>query len=331
MKKSNSLKIDAISHISPLNWMEALRKASPRNYQRVTRTPPLFDLDARFKIMDEFEGLVQVLTLGPVIEEIPDPKLTVELARIANDGMAELVAKYPSRFVAALACLPMNDIDAALKEVDRAIKHLNFKGVLINSNEYGKPLSTAGFMPLYEKMSHYDLPIFIHPQRPTNVPDYESKYGISSIFGWPYDTSIAMTHVIFSGALEKYPTLKLITHHGGGMIPYFEQRIIQHTAKLELMGRGDFLKELTKPPIEYYKMFYNDTAIHGNVPALMCAYNFCGADHILFGADMPLGDSYFGNRSYRQTINAIEQMEIPDRDKQKIFKENVRELMHLSI
>lgn len=95
--------------------------------------------------------------------------------------------------------------------------------------------------------------------------------------------------------------------------------------------RSEYIQGLTKAPIEYYKMFYNDTAIHGNLEALMCAYSFCGADHLLFGTDMPLGDYYFGYRSYRQTTNAIEAMEITDDEKMKIFRDNARRLLRLSI
>ena len=331
MTKLYPLMIDAYAHITPKKFLEVLRQVSPEDCdRRIFHTPPLYDLDARFRIMDRYDGLVQVITLGPVITEIADPTKTVELAKYANDGLAELVLKYPDKFVAAIASIPTNDMESAMIELERAIKDLRFKGVLINSNEYGKPLSSPEFMPLYEKMSQYNLPIFIHPQRGNNTPDYEFKYNIPSIFGWPYETTLAMTHLIFGGILEKYPNLKFITHHGGGMVPYYEQRIIQHNAKHEMM-RGDYFRELTKTPIEYYKMFYADTAIHGNVPALMCAYSFFGADHIVFGADMPLGDRYFGYRSYRQTVNAIQKMDITEDERKKIFADNARKLLRLTI
>jgi predicted TIM-barrel fold metal-dependent hydrolase len=330
--KSNWLKIDAIAHVTPAKFLEALRKISPEDVERrILHTPPLYDLDARFRIMDKYQ-VMQVITLGPVISEIADPDKTVELSRLANDGMAELVLKYPDRFVAAIASVPMNNIDAALVEVDRAIKVLKFRGILINSNEYGKPLSSPDFIPIFDKMSKYNLPIFIHPQRGTNTPDYESPYAIPSIFGWPYETTLAMTHLIFGGVLEKYPNLKIITHHGGGMVPYYEQRIVQHYAKHEISIRSsEFMQSLTQPPIDYYKKFYCDTAIHGNVPALMCAHNFFGADRVMFGADMPLGDRFFGFRSYLQTITAIEQMDISDEDRQKIFADNARKVFRLLI
>jgi predicted TIM-barrel fold metal-dependent hydrolase len=95
--------------------------------------------------------------------------------------------------------------------------------------------------------------------------------------------------------------------------------------------RAEFVRKLSKTPLEYYKMFYNDTAIHGNTPALMLAYNFWGADHIVFGADYPLGDYYYGSRSYRQTINAIEAMNISEAEKKKIFVDNAINLLRIPL
>ncbi len=124
--------IDVYPHILPAKYIEALSKKLPANsyaLRRVDDYPALADLDIRFRIMDKYEGLVQVLALGqPAIQDVVGPKDAIELARIANDEMAELVAKYPDRFVGAVACLPMNDIDAALKEVDRSITELRFRG-----------------------------------------------------------------------------------------------------------------------------------------------------------------------------------------------------------
>ena len=197
-----------------------------------------------------------------------------------------------------------------------------------------KPLDSPEFIPLYEKMCQYNLPILIHPMRPPTYPDYRteklSKYYLWDTFGWLYETTAAMTRLVFSGVLERYPNLKVITHHCGGMVPYFEQRIIGFHDQFERRGAKEKVG-LTKSPIEYYKMFYNDTAIYGNTPALMCAHAFCGADHLLFAADMPLGDSQLGYRNYRQTINAIEEMDISDMEKRKIFEDNARKIFNLPI
>ena len=335
-----SLKIDAYAHISPPKYTEALRQAYPAFYnQLLGKVPPLFDMDERFRIMDMYEPIVQVLTVGPVppLEAFADPKKSVDLAKMANDEMAELVLKYRDRFVAAIALLPMNNIEAALEETDRAINELGFRGIYVHSNINGKPLDSPEFLPLFEKMAKYNLPIYIHPWRGDDFADYKtentSKYMIASIFGWPYETTVAMTRLVFSGILEKHPNLKVVTHHCGGMVPYYEQRILQHYGQQDRAyhKQAGYLHELPKTPIEYYKMFYNDTAIHGNTPALMLAYHFWGANHLVFGADMPLGDYYFGFRSYRQTINAIEAMDITDDEKKKIFVDNALSLLRIPV
>jgi len=338
MSDMAAVKIDGYSHISPSRYTEALRKEFPGFYKQILgSTPPLFDMDARFQVMDAFGPLAQVLTVGPVppLEVFADPGRAVALATLANDEMAELVSKYPERFVAAIALLPMNDVEAAMNEADRAIKELGFRGIYVHSNINGKPLDAPEFLPFFEKMAAYDLPIYIHPWRGNDFPEYlsevESKYSISSTFGWPYETTAAMTRIVFSGLFERFPDLKVVTHHGGGMVAFYEQRIVQHFSQLGISYHdySEYLRELEKSPVEYYKMFYNDTAIHGNTPALMLAYSFWGADHLIFGADMPLGDPAFGMRSYSQTISAIEAMDITEAEKQMIFAGNVRRLLRL--
>lgn len=283
--------------------------------------------------MDNYEELRQVLTLAsPPIEEVVDPKEAVELSKIANDELAELVTKYPQRFAAAVACLPMNNIDAALKETDRAIKELGFKGVQIYTPTNDKPLDLPIFVPLYEKMAQYGLPIWIHPSRERETPDYKtenySKYWIFSMFGWPYETTVAMTRLVFSGILQKYPNLKFIVHHCGGMLPFFAQRMAGGQDFAEARLKARFKQGLTKPPLEYFRMFYADTAIYGHTPGLMCGYAFFGAEHMLFGTDMPY-DSGGGNRYTGDTIKAIEKMDIPELEKAMIFEGNAMRLLGL--
>ena len=335
-RSSHSLIIDAYAHISPPKYTEVLRKDYPGFYNNILgRCLPLYDMPHRFRIMDKYPEVVQVLTVGPVppLEAFAKSEKSVPLAKLANDEMAELVSKHRDRFVAAIALLPMNNVNAALKEAERAITELGFKGIYLHSNINGRPLDSPEFLPFFDMMARYNLPIYIHPWRDDSVAEYaaeeKSKYMIASVFGWPYETTAAMTRIVFSGIFEKFPTLKIVTHHCGGMIPYYEQRIVQHYGEHERSGIAPFLRELSKSPLEYYKMFYNDTAIHGNTPALMLAYHFWGAGQIVFGADMPLGDHYFGFRSYRQTISAIEAMDITDAEKRRIFSENVQRLLRL--
>jgi predicted TIM-barrel fold metal-dependent hydrolase len=331
----NSTILDAYAHISPPKYTEFIREKYPVMYNNMLGPcVPLYDMDTRFRIMDKFPEVVQVLTIGPVppIEHFANEQQTVELAKMANDEMAELCHKYREKFITAIALLPMNNIDAALDETDRAIKELGFRGAYVHSNINGKPLDAPEFLPLWEKMSKYDLPVYIHPWRPPEFSDYateeESKYNIAGNFGWPYETTVAMTRIIFGGILYKYPNLKIVTHHCGGMVSFYAGRIYQHYGN---QSQRRNLTNITRTPLEYYKMFYNDTAIHGNTPALMLAYDFWGPDKLVFGADLPLGDYYWGSRSYRATIDAINAMEIPEEDKKKIFLDNARNLLRIPI
>ena len=160
--------------------------------------------------MDKYPDVVQLLTIaGPNLESVLEPKDAAECARIANDEMAELVAKHPDRFCGACASLPMNDIDAALAETDRAIKDLRFRGVEIFTDYNGRPVDAPEIFPLYEKMAAYNLPILLHPRRTNTTADYEGEKSrntsIYTNFGWPYETSLAMARLAFGGPLEKYP------------------------------------------------------------------------------------------------------------------------------
>lgn len=343
------MKIDIFCHITPPKYLEALeKKIAPE----VSRELPsrhlttLTDLDARFRIMDHYPDMVEVLTVtNPPIEGIVDPADAVELSRRVNDEMAELVAKYPDRFAGAVACLPLSDMDATLKEVDRTINDLNFKGVQIFTHVMGKPLDLPEFMPLYEKMVQHDLPIWIHPwfQHVGAVAKSEDQFESYRVFtgkkdpAWamaraafdlPAATSTALTRLVYSGLFDRYPDIKFITHHCGSSIPYFFKRIEMHC--LMFGAHEDLDLGLKKPVPEYFKMFYGDTALHGNVSAMMCGYDFFGADHLLFGTDMPFG-SESGLWPVRQTVDSIEKMDITAAERKKIYEDNAKRLLRLPL
>jgi predicted TIM-barrel fold metal-dependent hydrolase len=270
----------------------------------------------RFRIMNRHPDVLHVLTVAnPPLDLFVSPDDAAELARIANDEMAELPLKYPDKFVAAVACLPMNNIDAALEETDRAITQLGMKGIQIGTRVKGEPLSLPKFKPLFEKMAEYNLPIWIHPIMNNKL---DQDYGI---FSWPFETAMAMFHLVNSGVINDYPNIKFITHHCGSMVPYFAKRI-KHT-----------MAAVRKDPIaqnaeEHFRKFYNDTAIYGNTDALMCGYAFFGVERILFGTDAPLAGK-FGLT--RETVTSIERMNIPESEKEKIYIQNAVDLLKLSL
>jgi predicted TIM-barrel fold metal-dependent hydrolase len=140
--------------------------------------------------------------------------------------MAELCQKYPSRFPSFVASLPLNNQGEALKEAERAVKQLGASGVQVFTNVTGKPLDDASVLPILEELARRDTVIWMHPTRGANLTDYasehQSKFEIWWAFGWPYETSAAMARLVFSGIFDRQPELKIITHHMGGMVPYFE-------------------------------------------------------------------------------------------------------------
>jgi len=322
------MKIDIFAHLMPKKYKEAIYKQTGRKFLML-EVPTLTDLDHRFRLMDDYPEMLQVITtVGPVPEAIAEPERAAELAKLVNDEMAEVVTKHPGRFLAAVATLPMNNIDAALKEMHRAIEELGMKGIILHTPVNGKPLDLPEFIPIYERMSLFDLPIWLHPRR-EQTPDYasesESKYWIWCLWGWPYETTIAMTRLVYSGIFDKYPNLKFITHHCGAMVPYFEGRIHCIDGLARFCGKS-FGKGLKRPLLDYYRMFYADTALQGTTPALMTAYRFFGPDHILFGADFPFEIEY-GAGTLKDTIKSIEAMDIPESDRKKIYEDNAKRLL----
>src|SRR5436190_6521938 len=191
------MKIDIFNHIFPQNYFDeyiAGPKALPDIGKRVRNMPTIVNLDARFKVMDEFGDYCQVISLpAPAIEAFGGPDKTPDIARFANDGLAELTRKHPKRFPTFIASLAMNNPDEATKEAIRAVTHLGAGGVQIFTNVVGKPLDEPEFQPFFDEMAKRDIGIWMHPARGANVPDYitekKSKYEIWWTLGWPYETS----------------------------------------------------------------------------------------------------------------------------------------------
>ncbi len=334
------MKIDIFNHLFPKNFFDKMIEVAPNQKdigKRVRSIPVVVDLEKRFRVMDQFEDYVQVICLpNPPLEILGSPDVTCELAQIANDGMAEYVAKYPDRFPGFIASLSLSDPDAALTELERAIKDLKAVGVQFFSNVKGAPLDLPEFEPLFAKMADFDLPIWIHPARAANFPDYltekKSKYEIWWTFGWPYETSAAMARIVFAGYFDKYPNLKIIAHHLGGMIPYFEGRVGPGWDQLGSRTSDEdytvLLKQLKKRPLDYFKMFYADSAVFGSAAATKCGLAFFGADNVLFASDSPF-DPEKGPGYIRETIKVINELPISDTDRQKIFEGNARRLLKL--
>jgi uncharacterized protein len=335
------LMIDVFNHIFPKLFLSRLIEKTGTATNMLKRSlgvKMLVDLDRRFEVMDLFgPDYRQILSLGsPPIETLVAPGDMSDLARAGNDGMAELVSQYPARFPGFIASLAMNDAGAALAEAKRAIEQLDARGIQLYTNVNGKPLDAPEFQPLFAYMAAQDLPVWLHPARSQEVPDYASEaqslYEIWWTFGWPYETSVAMSRMVFSKMLDRLPNLKVITHHMGGMIPYFAGRIGPGWDVLGSRTSGEdyrkLLTELKHRPHDYFKMFYADTALFGAKAATECGLEFFGADRVLFASDTPY-DPEGGSMFIRETIRIIRELDITEEQREKIFHGNAERLLRL--
>jgi aminocarboxymuconate-semialdehyde decarboxylase len=329
--------IDVFNHFMPKAYLDRLRTLIP-DHVAVTAFPrlkTLCDIDARLALLDEFDGLQQVLSLAnPPLELIAPPDQTPHLARLANDALAELCRRHPDRFPTFIAALPMNDIDASLMEIDRAVNDLGARGVQVFTNVAGKPLSLPEFRPIFQRMVAHDLPVWVHPMRGPNFPDYASEQvseaEIWFSFGWPYETTACMTRLIYSRLFDELPDLKIITHHMGGMIPYFAGKIGLGFRQI-FFGtpeRNPAAEDLRHQPMDYYKMLYADTALNGDLAATRCGHAFFGTSSCLFATDAPF-DAEQGRGLIRNTIKAIEALPITGGRREMIFAGNARALLKL--
>jgi predicted TIM-barrel fold metal-dependent hydrolase len=338
---ASMLKIDIFNHIYPEGYFARFMKVAPTYKdigKRMRNIPMLTDLNVRFRVMDGFDDYQQVLSLPtPPIEVFASGADAVDLAQAANDGMAELVRRHPDRFPAFVASLPLNDPDAAARELHRAVDDLGARGFQMFSNVLGKPIVAPELLPLFDAMAAYDLPIWLHPYRGADVSDYrteaQSQYEIWWTFGWPYETSAAMARLVFAGYFDRFPALKIITHHMGAMAPYFEGRVgpgwDQLGARTSDTDYSAVLRSLAKRPLDYFKMFYADTALFGAYEPTVCGLRFFGAGHVLFASDAPF-DPEKGPMYVRETIAIVDRLPVSSHEREQIYWRNAKALLKLS-
>ena len=323
------MKLDIFNHVYPKAYFERIREHG--RVGKLYGMKALVDLDTRFRLMDEFGDYAQVICLsGPPLERLDQPEA---LCRIANDGMAEMVAKHRDRFPGFVASLPMNDPDALLREAERSVRELGAVGVQAFSQVNGRPLTAAPTQPLFGLMERLDRAIWLHPEREADQPDYtaedRSHYEIWFALGWPNETSVAMAQIALSGVFDRHPNLKVIAHQMGGTIPYLAARVENVFARFGT--RSGFEADqaaraaLKKKPIEYFHMFYTDTT-SGNLDAARCALAFFGPERLLFGTDAPFGPE--GGAAYvRGAIRVVDELPLTSPERDAVSAGNAEKLL----
>lgn len=328
------MRIDVAAHILPARYFARLQEI-PGFYmsRRVKSIPCLSDLGVRFSMMDRFPEYRQVLSLAiPPLDRLGGPDVTPDLARLANDDLAGLVAAHPDRFIGAFGGLPLNNPDESLRELERLAREPAFAGVQVYSNVAGRPLDEPGTLEVIEEAARRRMPIFLHPARSaTDLPDYAceraSRYDLWQIFGWPYETTIAMARLVFSGFLDRHPDAVIIAHHMGGLAPHFDGRIRGGYDQFGTRSPEDQVERLpvplAHPPQWYFTRFYADTALFGAPHAVRCGLAYFPPERVLFGSDTPF-DAEGGTRYIRETIAALDASGLSPERRRMVDEANFR-------
>ncbi|HEY5167706.1 MAG TPA: amidohydrolase family protein [Pseudolabrys sp.] len=329
------MRIDAYTHFIPEKFFNKIVESGHADIgKRVREIPCIHDLEVRRKIVDQFDDYAQILSYPmPPLELLGKGEQVEEYAKLVNDGFAEICEKYPDYFPGWVAQAPLAAPDSGVREVTRALKN-GALGVQVYTNIAGRPLDDPAFEPFFAAMNKLKKPIWMHPARAANFPDYlsekKSKYEIWWTLGWSYETAAAMARLVFSRTLDKYPNLKIITHHFGGIVPMLEGRIgpgwDQLGARTSDEDLSVVLKSLKKRPLDYFKHdFYADTAVFGAVPATHAGLAFYDLDKIVFASDCPF-DPEKGTMYTRETLHILEGIDMPKADKEKIWHGNLEAL-----
>lgn len=331
--------LDVFNHFTPQAFFSRLEKLIPGHpvLSAFPQLPALLDIEARLRLLDEFPGLQQIISLAnPPIELLAMPDETPALAREANELLADVCRRHPDKFPSFVAALPLNNVEASVAEAERAVRQLGACGVQMYTNVKGAPLSAPELRPIFGTMVNFDLPVWIHPIRGPQTPDYASETAsedeIWFMFGWPYETTACMTRLIYSGLFDEYPGLKIISHHMGGMVPFFSCKIKLGFSQIfygtEQENPLAVKRGLKRHPLEYFKLLYADTALGGEVHALRCGHAFFGTSHALFATDAPF-DAEKGRGLIRDTIASIEALGLSPQETKAIFEGNARALLRL--
>jgi len=278
-------------------------------------TPPMTDPARRIEDMDRVGIDVEVLSLSTPNVYFAPPERQAEVARLVNDAYADLAARHPKRFK-GFASIPMDDPDAALRELERALDELRMNGVIVLSNINGRALSDPRYRPFFVECDRRRVCVFIHPMIPASAEPF-AEYVLGPIIGFPFDTTLAVARLCYAGVFRELPNIRWILGHLGGAVPYLMERMDN--------GWRDFAEcrvNIDELPSVYLKRLYYDT-VSFSAASLRLARELVGADHMVMGSDYPhlLG-------SIDRAVSSVESLDLPSAEKDRIFSGTARAILN---
>jgi predicted TIM-barrel fold metal-dependent hydrolase len=243
------------------------------------------------------------------------PETAPELYRETNDVFAESCRRSPDRFM-AMAHVPFHNMDAALKELTRALDELGFVGVVVTSNINGRYLDTPDFDPFWAEMNRRRVPVLIHPFNSNCYHDDQRPHLLS----WPFDTTLSVTKLLAAGLFDRFPDVVLIVSHLGAAIPVLAHRIDLGFDQ-EALSSGKW--KVKRPPSEYVKKLYVDTALGWGRVAFHCAREQVGIEHIVFGTDHFVP----GTPNMKRTAEFLDRLDITPAEREMVYEKNGRRIL----
>jgi aminocarboxymuconate-semialdehyde decarboxylase len=325
------VKLDLHTHYYPSAFFERIERSggdfsfgmSPIG-QRIIRyrgarffgvTAPMTDVGKRLEDMDRIGIDTEVLSLSTPNVYFVEGKAQADVARMVNDAYADLVAKHPGRFL-GFASIPMDDPNAALVELRRAMDELRMQGVVLLSNIRGRALADPLYRPFFEEANRRRLCVFIHPMIPVAAGAF-TEYVLGPLVGFPFDTTLAIAKLCFAGVFKQLPNIRWLVAHAGGAVPYLMERLDS--------GWRDFAEcrvNIDEPPSVYLKRLYYDTVTF-SLHNLRLLRDVVGADHMVMGSDYPhlLG-------SIDRAVSSIAAMDFTEGEKEQIYSGTALSIMN---
>lgn len=333
--------IDAFCHLMPTRYAEIAMSEAPHSshmFVRALKMKAMSDMTYRRQVLSRYPGYTQIPNIvSPPVEALADSSKSPRIAAVGNDEIYRIVSENPDLYRGFIGSIPANNIPASVEEIRRC-RDMGARGIQIYTHVNGEAIDSEKFWPVYEECNRLGLPVLIHPVGGQKTPEFPSedmsKYELWYLIGWPYQTTVAMARLVFSGIFEEFPSLKILTHHCGALIPMLEGRIENGLKMYGSRTAPELRDKLTKTklkddPVRAFRKFYVDTATCNSASAIRCGLDFYGPDHVLFATDMPFDPE--DGEYIEGGIKNIESLNLTSEEKEKIYHSNAETFFNLGI